>query len=362
MKKKKKIYPILHTFLALIFLLSACSPGKVVDTPALQPTQTLVNEADELLKNNSILAPCDLVTVTEMEEIFQESPLFITEEDGGCVVRNQWDTRSIWFFVVRGEQALPAMRWHTKNLVENWPSDDLNKLVEDILVDENNQSLDTLQQARLTLYEELEYRWERIFTFGDVSYWIIDPRAFKGVFDVVEGDVFYQMGYSGFLAAQVQPQLEDLSTKIFSRLPETFVVDFDFSIVERGDEETPIVDQIPRIVDIDISSREIYFGSLCEDETTTIQVVVENENLVDNVFLVYRLRSNTETNDNWTTRFMRQLSANNWEIILDAENSFGTYQLVDGAQVEYSIALIYEVNKVLRSETFRDIVVIQCKQ
>lgn len=346
----------------LIFLLVGCSLNREDEPQALLVTPSTTSESNLSPNENLNLSPCDLVSVAEMEAIFSESPLFFSEENGGCFVRNQWDTRSIWFTVTHGDQAFSAMQWHTNQLVEDWPTDNLRELADEIINDENNQSIETLQLARLPLYEELEYRWERLFTFGDYSYWITKPIAFRGIFDVVEGEIYYQIGYSGFLAAKIQPQLEDLSSEIFAKLPEQFMIDFDFSIEDNESPLVEIIKETPQVVGINKTSEEIYFGSLCEDEITTIRVFIENAELVDNVFLVYRLRSNTETNDNFTTVFMNQLSSDNWEVTLNAEQSFNTYDLVNAAQVEYSIALIYEVNKVLRTPNFTDILVLQCQQ
>ncbi|MDO9085511.1 MAG: hypothetical protein Q7U53_04805 [Anaerolineaceae bacterium] len=357
-------------FVLIIFFLSIIASGCKgnnepvdSDTPAVSETFILptaqINNSDK-----SFLAPCNLISLAEMETIFQESPLFITEENGGCVVRNQWDTRSIWFSIFQGEQALPAMQWHTKNLIAGWTEQRFNTLVEEILSNESNQSLEALQESRLVLYEELEYRWERYFTFGDFAYWILNPRAFLGVFDVIEGDMYFQIGYSGFLAAQIQSPIEDLSKKILERLPDQFFVDFDFP--EETNEEATTNDElqsnIPEIIDITRSSQEIYFGDLCAGETTTIRVQIGNYDAIDNVYLVYRLLSSEESNDNWQTIFMNQLTPDTWEIVISAESSFLTYQLVNASQVEYSVAIIYGVNNVLRSTSFRDITVLQCRQ
>ncbi len=361
---KKQItisYPKLMIMFIVVLLLTGCTPNEPDQPLTLQSTPTITGENPQA-RGNITISPCELVSVAEMEAIFLESPLFFSEENGGCVVRNQWDTRSIWYMVARGSQAFSAMRWHTDYLVKDWPTDNLRQMAEEIINDENNQSIEVLQLARLPLFEELEFRWERLFTFGDVSYWIIDPRAFKGIFDVVEDDIYFQLGYSGFLAAKVQPSLEDLSADIFARLPDQFIIDYDFSIEDTDGEVVEIEKATPQVIGITKTSEEIYFGSLCREETTTIRAFIENEDLVDNVYLVYRLESNLETNDNWTTIFMNQLSPDNWEVSIDAENSFRTYELVNGAQVEYSIAIIYEVNKVVRTQNFRDIVVYQCQQ
>ena len=358
--KSSSLRSLIFLFFIITYVLTGCAGLPTNLESDNTPEPTLNFESTQPFTNNSYLSPCSLVTVAEMEEIFSESPLFFSEENGSCVIKNQWDTHSIRFLVFQGEQALSAMQWHTRNLVANWNVDDLKSMAAEIIDDENNQSISNLQQARLPLYEELEYRWERIFTFGDVSYWIINPRAFQGIFDVVEGDIFFQIGYSGFLAAQIQPQLEDISKEIFSRLPETFSVESDFSNGETEASENQEVQDVPKVLNVDVSSKEIFFGSLCGDESTTIRVMIDNSDLVDNVFLVYRLRSSTEINENWTTLFMNQISNENWEITLNAENSFLTYQLINGANVEYRVSIIYAVNTVETSLTFDDIVVLQC--
>lgn len=350
-------------FLILSLLNSACTvrnSNQVDEIDANSTTSPTPTQSPQV--ESMFISPCDLISIPEMEEIFSESPLFLSEENGSCVIRNQWDTRSIWFLVYQDEQALSAMQWNTRHLISGWNNEEMKQRVEEIILDENNQTLRSLQDARLVIFEDLEYRWERLFTFGDIAYWIINPRAFKGIFDVVEGEIFFQIGYSGFMAAQIQPQLEDVSEKIFSRLPGTFFIEFDFPDEGFTDQNNNAGRDIPEIVDLTMSSQEIFFGSFCEEETTTIRAMIENPSLVDNVFLVYRLVSNDETNDNWKTIFMDQVSDQNWEITLNAENSFSAYQLVDGAVVEYSIAIIYEVNSVSRGSTLRDITVSQCKQ
>lgn len=354
---------LLVSTLIILILNSACVASNNNQDYDIETDVTITNTpVNPTQVESTFLSPCDLITMSEMEEIFSESPLVLSEENGSCIVRNQWDTRSIWFNVFQGDQALPAMQWNTRHLISGWNNQQLTNRVEEIITNENNQSLRTLQDARLGIYEELEYRWERLFTFGDIAYWIISPRAFKGIFDVVEGEIFFQIGYSGFLAAQIQPQLEELSGKIFSRLPETFFIEFDFPDERLSDQGNNVEEDGPAIIGLTLSSQEIFFGSLCEDETTSIRVTIDNPSFVDNVFLVYRLVSDIENNDNWKTIFMDQVTDQNWEVTLNAENSFSAYQLNDGAEVEYSIAIIYDVNSVTRGPTLKDIKVFQCRQ
>ena len=225
---KTKI-PLLF-FMILLLLNSACTArnsNQVDEIEAISATSNTPLVSPQV--ESMFLSPCDLISISEMEEIFSESPLFLSEENGSCVIRNQWDTRSIWFLVFQNEQALSAMQWNTRHLISGWNNEQMKQRIEEIILDENNQNLRSLQDARLVIYEDLEYRWERLFTFGDIAYWIINPRAFKGIFDVVEGEIFFQIGYSGFNAAQIQPQLEEVSDKIFSRLPVTFFIELTLS-------------------------------------------------------------------------------------------------------------------------------------
>jgi hypothetical protein len=329
-------------------------------------TQTVDPESPNLSQtsstSNSFLMPCEFLNMAEMETIFQENPLFVNEENGGCVIRNQWDTRSIWFSVFSGEQALPAMQWQTRHLIVGW-NDDYQAIVDEIISDESNQTLIDLQEARLVVYEQLEYRWERFFTVGDSAYWILNSRAFKGVLDVVEDDIYLQIGFSGFLAAQVQTEIENLAASIIEQLPENFYVEFDFpefeiEVQNSGDSLL----ETPQILGVTQTSKEVFFGDLCGDEVTTIRAEIDNFEMIDNVYLVYRLVSASESNDNWTTVFMNQLTPSVWEISLSAETSFLTYQLINGAKVEYSIAIIYGVNNVQRSPSYSDILLLQCRQ
>lgn len=358
-------YKPFFLLILLTFLLSSCnglssmddsegSPVAISEAPV--PTQTI-------LSSSSYLKPCDLINLSQMEAIFQESPLFINEENGGCVVRNQWDTRSIWISVFQGKQALTAMQWHTRQLIDGWDDEDYQSLVDGILNDQNNQSLIALQEARLVVYEKMEFRWERFLTVGDSAFWILNSRAFKGVLDVVEAQYYLQLGFSGFMAAQIQPDIENLATATLNKIPDQFFVNFNFPDEDEREHisEEGIVD-VPTILKVTKTNQEIYFGDLCGDETTTIRVQIDNPEIVDNVYLVFRLVSNTETNDNWKTEFMHELTPTIWEITLSAEKSFLTYQLINGAKVEYNIAVIYGVDSVVRSSTFSDILLLQCRK
>ncbi|PKO07275.1 MAG: hypothetical protein CVU41_00835 [Chloroflexi bacterium HGW-Chloroflexi-3] len=333
------------------------------ETNLTQPDNTASPYSPQTNSMSSLfLKPCAVINMTDMETLFQESPLFINEENGGCVIRNQWDTRSIWYSVFSGEQSLPAMQWHTRHLIAGWIEDDYQLIVDEIISNKANQSLIDLQEARLVVYEQLEYRWERFFTVGNSAYWILNSRAFKGILDVVEEDIYLQIGFSGFLAAQVQTEIENLAKSIIVQLPEKFFVEFDFP-EEVG--ELNLVEnllEVPQILEVTKTSQEIFFGDLCGNEMTTIRAQIDNFEMIDNVYLVYRLVSANETNDNWKTVFMNQLTPSTWEISLSAETSFLSYQLVNGAQVEYSIAIIYNVNNVQRSSSYSDILLLQCRQ
>lgn len=360
MKKQKPLF----FFIVLLLLLSSCNVNpdmsetnlpQIVDTESQNLSQTSST-------SNSFVRPCTLINIAELETIFQESPLFINEENGGCVIRNQWDTRSIWYSVFSGEQALPAMQWQTRHLIVGW-NDDYQAIVDEIISDESNQTLVDLQEARLVVYEQLEYRWERFFTIGESAYWILNSRAFKGILDVVEEDIYLQIGFSGFLAAQVQTEIENQAKSILDQLPENFYVEFDFPEEGAGDQNSiESLLEVPQIVEVTQTSQEIFFGDLCTDEMTTIRAQIDNFEMIDNVYLVYRLVSSNETNDNWNTVFMNQFTPSTWEISLSAETSFLTYQLINGAQVEYSIAIIYNVNNVQRSPVYSDILLLQCRK
>ena len=361
MKKQKPLFLLL----VLLLLLSGCNQN--TEMGEINLTQTVDSESPNLSQasstSNSFLKPCSVINMAEMETLFQESPLFINEENGGCVIRNQWDTRSIWYSVFSGEQALLAMQWQTRHLIVGWNADDYQTIVDEIINDESNQTLIDLQEARLVVYEQLEYRWERFFTVGDSAYWILNSRAFKGILDVVEGDIYLQIGFSGFLAAQVQTEIENLAKSIIVQLPEKFFVEFDFpeERVRESNSDDSLL-KVPQILEVTKTSQEIFFGDLCGDEMTTIRAQFNHVEGIDNVYLVYRLVSASETNDNWTTVFMNQITPSTWEMSLSAETSFLTYQLINEAQVEYSIAIIYGVNNVQRSPSYTDILLLQCRQ
>ncbi len=351
--------------LILTLLISSCngnpSLGEDDSSPLVNSDAPLSTQT--ILSPSSYLKPCDLISLSQMEAIFQESPLFINEENGGCVIRNQWDTRSIWISVFQGEQAFAAMQWHTRQLIDGWKDQDFQALVDEILKNNENQSLSSLQEARLVVYERMEFRWERFLTVGDSAFWILNSRAFKGLLDVVEDKYYLQIGFSGFLAAKVQSEIENLATSTLKQIPAQFFVNFDFPEDDDGEQSSgnSVLD-VPIILGVTKTSQEIYFGDLCGDETTTIRAQIDNYEMVDNVYLVFRLISNTETNDNWKTVFMTQLTPTTWEISLSAEKSFLTYQLINGSQVEYNIAVIYGVDSVVRSSTYSDILLLQCRK
>jgi len=361
MKKQKPLF----YFLVFLLLLSSCNLNPELEetnsTQSVNPDSPISTQTSST--SNLFLKPCADINIVEMETLFQESPLFINEENGGCVIRNQWDTRSIWFSVFSGEQALPAMQWQTRQLIAGWDDDDYRELVEEIIRDESNQTLIDLMEARLVVYEQLEYRWERFFTVGDSAYWILNSRAFKGFLDVVEDDIYLQIGFSGFLATQVQTEIENLAALIIDQLPENFFVEFDFPEEDVGEQnQVKSFLEVPQILAVTQTSKEIFFGDLCGDEMTTIRAQIDKFEMIDNVYLVYRLVSASETNDNWNTVFMNQLTPSTWEISLSAETSFLTYQLINGAKVEYSVAVIYGVNSVVRSPSYSDILLLQCRQ
>jgi hypothetical protein len=358
-------YKLFIFLLLLTLLISSCNRNPSMDevdsTPTINSGSPVATQTN--IPIDSFLDPCDLINLSEMEIIFQESPLFISQEKGGCVIRNQWDTRSIWISVFEGEQALTAMQWHTQHLIEGWEDKDYQALVDEIINNQDNQSLTSLQTARLAVYEKMEYRWERYLTVGDSAFWIMNSWAFKGILDVVENETYLQIGFSGFLAAQVQSSIENLATAIIKQIPDQFVVNFDFPEENEIIRPTEIsLLKVPIIVDVTKTLQEIYFGDLCGDEITTIRVQLDNFEMIENVYLVFRLTSSTETNDNWKTVFMTEVTPSIWEFPLNAEKSFLIYQLVNGAKIEYSIAVIYDINNVVRSSTYSDISLMQCRK
>ncbi len=353
-------------FFLVIFLLissSSCNqnPFSESDTATTPTTDTGQPVAQVTLVENQVISPCGLIDMTEMETLFGESLLYSREENGRCIIENQWSTRSIWFFVFQGPQALPALRWNTSDLISGWNDPDLQDLVQNILSDPDNNSLVTLLDARMKLYEKLEYHWQRIYTIGDSAYWMLNPWAAKGILDIVERDRYFQIGFSGFDAAKIQPDLEDLGDQILKMLPDSFSIDFQIPVQSSVSATPSPANDIPQILNISKSLQEIYYGNLCGDETTTIQTRLSANDNVENVYIVYRLISQIETNDNWATVFMQESSPSVWEIQLSAENSFNSYSLVNGAKVEYSIAVIYNVDSVYRSDSYSDITILQCR-
>ncbi|GEM_PF-1649189 len=349
-----------------LIIFSSCANNQPLDLRTAEPTSTAVDKpplTNQIFQENQTISPCDLVHESRWEALFGETPLFISEDNGSCLIENQWTTRSIWFSVFQGDQAFDALKWDTTQMISGMNDQSLDEMVEQILSDEKNNFLNTLFEARLPLFERLDYRWETVYTIGDKAYWFIYSQAFKGILDVIDGDRFFQIGFSGFSPALILSSLEDLTGEILAEIPKKFTIDF--QVPEDASKPTPSQTSpinIPQIVNIKKTSQEIYFGDLCENELTTIRAELINNKFVDNVYLVYRLNSSQETNRNWNTVFMNEITPGNWEITLSAEKSFQAYKLVNGAYVEYSIAVIYNVNKVFRSQSFMDITVLQCQK
>jgi hypothetical protein len=141
------------------------------------------------------------------------------------------------------------------------------------------------------------------------------------------------------------------------------VIDYSFDPIEQLPEITTTAvsgEELPGINQLNVNQKKIFFGDLCEDETTSIKVVISNADQTINVFLVYRLSSSAETSRNWITKKMDNTVDNVWLINLNAENDFNSYQLINGAKVEYSVSVLYGIDGVVSSPTFNDISVYQC--
>ena len=348
----------------IVILLSGCSTNLKdnLESTNQNITPSLPNTVEQ--NPTDVIDPCEFVDETKLEAIFSEYPLFFKQENGSCRVSNQWDTKAITIGAFQNNQADKAIRWTIRQLITGWNQPVFIDEVNRVLQDGESLNLVDFQKSTLPLYEMIGFRSERILTLGDTAFWIIYPEAFTSIIDVVDLNQYIRISYYGFLPGEILDTAIDMAKELIESLPEQFTVDYSFDLIEKLPEITATVTDSgnkPSITQLNVSKNKIFFGDLCEDEVSTINVVVVSSDPEINVFLVYRLTSSIETNRNWITIKMNYSGNNVWTIDLNAEKDFNVYKLTNGAQVEYGISVLYGVDGVVSSPYLNNISVSQCQ-
>lgn len=332
------------------------NPTESIFTPENTPIPTAtIQVADEPF------SVCDLLTEEEKYQFFLESPLISEEENGGCRVSNQWETRSIVFVIAQAQQADQAVRYFTAKLDENWNDPDINLLISTTLESGTALELNAFIQSTQSIYQALEYRWEPLLTIGDSAIFHYLPDAATSIIEVVDSDRYIRVGLYGFSINEAREKMIEVVKIIAAVAPNPLELPFAFVVKENSVSTMESnLEEIPSVSSVFLSRKEIYFGDLCGDESTLLQVTLRNQETVNQVYFVYRLESETETNPNWTTVTMNKGDNQEWTVNLSAERNFSAYQLINAARVTYGIAVIYRINQVYRSPEFNDLVIYQC--
>jgi len=357
--------PMVCLLLIPIFLLNGCQTEKiqeVLETQAntSEPQFTQIQSSTPF---SVFLSPCDLIDQQYFYDTFADSTLFFSFEEGLCRVTNQWDTKTIQFSFSQGQQADQAIRWYTKKMVKGWSRPELLEQIDSILKDGEGKNLEEFQSSVKTIYSLFKFRNERVFSVGDSSYWYTYPEAQASILESSENDIYVHIAMNGFFSEEALETSLALAKIIYQKLPQRFSINFnygDLQLIENREPTTIANNSAPFILSVIADKANIYYGDLCANESSNILVRIDQTNSLDAVYLVYRLTSNGETNDNWITKKMNKMSNGLWELPLSAENDFGAYKISNGAQVEYSISIIYDVSSVISSPTYRDIRVNQC--
>jgi len=311
-----------------------------------------------------LISPCDLIEQQYFNDIFQDATLFTSFKDGTCSISNQWDTKTIQFHVSQGEQANQAIRWYTKKVVKGRAQSALYDQINVMLNENINKGLSDFQEVSNSIYQLLNYRGEMVFSIGDKSYWYTYSLAQDNILESSEQSTYIRIMTNGFLSEEAYELSVALAKKLYEKLPEIFSVNYNFNHQEFLDiatAETKYKGKTPIIGAISVDKKEIFFGDLCGNEETQIQVeIVETED-IDAIIFVYRLTSAGEMNQSWISRNMSKTGSGNWVVQLSAEKDFSRYQLVNSAKVEYAISILYGVDGLIRSPNYSDIQIFQCK-
>jgi hypothetical protein len=311
-----------------------------------------------------LISPCDLIEQQYFNDVFQDATLFTSFKDGTCSISNQWDTKTIQFHVSQGTQADQAIRWYTKKVVKARGQPTIFDQINIMLTENIGKGLSEFQEVSNSIYQSLNYREEMVFSVGEKSYWYTYSLAQDNILESSEQSKYVRITTNGFLSEEALEISVALAKILYEEIPEKFSVNFNFSDQDFLDISTPGITyrgKVPIIGAITVDKKDIFFGDLCGNEVTNIQVeIVETENL-NSIFFVYRLISSDETNVNWISRNMSKNTSGVWEMQLSAESDFSRYHLVNGAQVEYAISVLYGVDGLIRSPDYNDIRVYQCR-
>lgn len=326
-------------------------------------TESVADPGEPYLTEEGYLKPCDLISVSEWQTFFEEAPLFIEEMDGGCRISNQWETRSIFIGLYSPEKALQTMRWFTQSLETESNDPEFLFQLREVLTNQTDQDIRGLIDERIKLYEALLYRSERIFVIGDYAIWFSYHESSTNILEILEGDSYIRITLAGFYPVEARNLALDIGNTIIERAPLDFENLFNFnSTLSLTEEQSPTLETgSPELGFISANPEEIFYGSLCGGESANIEVELNNDDLVNNVVMVYRLTSQVEINPNWTTVFMIPDETGGWVKSLNAEIDFSSYTLTDEAIVEVSIGVLYGVDRVYNSPIYRILQVNQCE-
>ncbi len=356
----KKIWVLILWGITLIILFSGCTNGGAQN----QPTEpNLVPETETpYLTQDGYLKPCELISVTEWQSLFAEAPLFIEDINGGCRISNQWETRSIFIGLYSPNQAYQTMRWFTQSLEKESLDPEFLFLLREVLEDQTDQDIQRLINERINLYEALLYRSERIFVIGDFAIWFSYHESSTNILEILEDDIYIRIAIAGFYPVEARKLAIEVGNKLIDRAPiqfeNLFNINTNPNLVE---ERSPTFESgSPEISFITANPEEIFYGSLCGGESARIELALNNNNLVNNVLLVYRLASLSEINQSWTTVFMAPNESGGWTKSLNAETDFSAYTLTDDAVVEVTIGVLYGVDRVYNSPVYQILQVNQC--
>lgn len=355
---------ILPFLLASLLLISCSNRDIALNTsstiePSITPTSADISSTPAV----TVINPCEILQQQIYQDIFADTTLIFSGENGSCRISNQWETKSIQVGVFQDDQANKAVRWYTSQLILGWNKPDLIAYLNQLQIDGAGLSIAEFQQLIIPFYERIDYRNERIFSIGDTTFWYTYPLASVNILDLSINNTYLRISLSGFFAEQALPISLDLADRILKQIPEKFLVDYQFELPTALGYSTPtvaVVGSVPAINLITLDKEKIFFGDLCGDEITTITAVIDEKDVVDNVYLVYRLISSQETNSNWVTLPMERKDTGYWKLSLSAESDFSTYKVVSGAQVEYAISIIYNVSNIFRSPTYNNLHLNQC--
>ncbi|PKO14208.1 MAG: hypothetical protein CVU39_15555 [Chloroflexi bacterium HGW-Chloroflexi-10] len=357
--KREPLYKVVLILLSVMIIFSGCGKNNPTNNISVHentpiPTAT-IHVTDEPF------SVCNLLTEEEKYQFFLESPLISVEENGGCRVSNQWETRSLVFVITQAQQADQAVRYFTAKLDENWNDPDINSLISTTLESGTALELNAFIQSTQSIYRALEYRWEPLLTIGDSAIFHYLPDAATAIIEVVDSDRYIRVGLYGFSINEAREKMIEVVKIIAAVAPNPLELPFAFVVEENSVSTTEgNLDEIPSVSSVLLSRKEIYFGDLCGDESTLLLVTLRNQETVNQVYFIYRLESETETNPNWTTVTMTKGDNQEWTVNLSAEKNFSAYQLVNAARVNYGIAVIYRINQVYRSPEFNDLIIYQC--